>query len=142
MALNAAVIMPPLQQQLWDKTLNVPLAGGFVHFYEDGTLIPKNVYELVGTNEGDYTYVSLGSVITLSGIGTYVDANGGNIPIYLWPFFGSPLDQPPSQMVQNYYIQVYSSTGVFQFDIHDWPGLPVNSEPSEAPIQYYRKYYL
>ena len=132
MPLNQAIILPPLQEQLWDKTLNVPLAGGFVRFFIDGTLTPKNVYELVGTNAGNYTYVSLGSELTLSGIGTYIDENGGNIPIYLWPFLGSPNDQPPNQTVQNYYIQVYSSTGVFQFDIHNWPGFPANAEPIES----------
>lgn len=132
MALNQAFILPPLQQQLWDKTLNVPLAGGFVHFFEDANrTIPKVVYELTGTGPGSYLYVSLGSVLTLSGIGTYVDAEGGNIPIYLWPFLGTPNDQPPSQTAQNYYITVYSSTGVFQFDIPNWPGVSTSVGPSD-----------
>ena len=123
--------MPPLQQQLWDKTLNVPLAGGFVHFFEDeNRTVPKVVYELTGTGPGSYTYVSLGSVLTLSGIGTYVDSSGGNLQVYLWPYTGTPNDVPPSQTAQNYYITVYSSTGVFQFDVPDWPG--VNSVAANA----------
>ena len=125
MPLNPAVIMPPLMQQLWDKTLNVPLAGGFVNFYHDNArTTPKDVYELVGTGPGSYSYVSLGSVLQLSGIGTYIDSSGGNIPIYLWPFAGSPNDQPPSTTADNYYVTVYSLTGVFQFDIPNWPGVP------------------
>jgi hypothetical protein len=124
MVLNQAVIMPPLQQQLWDKTLNVPLAGGFVSFFHDNArTTPKDVYELVGTGPGSYSYVNIGSVLQLSGIGTYIDSSGGNIPIYLWPFAGTPNDQPPSTTADNYYITVYSSTGVFQFDIPNWPGV-------------------
>jgi hypothetical protein len=127
MPLNQAIIMPPLQQQLWDKTLNVPLAGGFVNFFHDNArTTPKDVYELVGTGPGSYSYVDIGSMLTLSGIGTYIDSSGGNIPIYLWPFTGTPNDQPPSTTADNYYVTVYSATGVFQFDIPNWPGVQGN----------------
>lgn len=130
MALNAAVIMPPLQQVIFDKTLQTFLAGGRVFFFEDANrTIPKNVYELTGTGPGSYLYVSLGSELTLSGIGSFIDAEGGNIPIYLWPFTGTPNDNPPSETIQNYYITVYSSTGVFQFDIPNWPGITANASP-------------
>src|SRR6185503_15416768 len=130
---NNAIIMPPLQQQLWDKTLNVPLSGGFVQFFRDSQrTTPKDVYQLTGTGPGSYTYTNLGSVLTLSGIGTYVDANGGNIAIYLWPFTGSPNDDPPSQIADNYYIEVYSSTNVFQFDIPNWPGVGGGSSSSDT----------
>jgi len=121
---NNTILMPPLQQQLWDKTLNVPLSGGIVKFFrDDARTTPKIVYELVGSGPGNYSYVSLGAELTLSGIGTYIDENGGNIPVYLWPFTGNPDDVPPSQTAQNYYITVESSTGVFQFDIINWPGV-------------------
>lgn len=130
MALNAAVIMPPLQQILWDKTLDVPLSNGQVFFWEDSNrTIPKNVYELTGTGPGSYTYVSLGAQLTLSGIGSFIDSSGGNIAIYLWPFTGSPNDIPPSTTIQNYYITVYSSTSVFQFDIPNWPGVTESASP-------------
>lgn len=129
MTFNVAPIMPPLQQQLWDKTLNVPLAGGIVNFFEDSNrTIPKVVYELTGTGPGSYTYTSLGSTLTLSGIGTYIDENGGNIPIYLWPYLGTPNDAVPSQTAQNYYITVYSSNGIFQYDIPNWSGVSSNSQ--------------
>lgn len=130
MALNAAVIMPPLQQVIFDKTLDTFLAGGQVFFFEDANrTIPKNVYELTGSGPGSYIYTSLGSELTLSGIGSFVDHSGNNIAIYLWPFTGTPNDNPPSEIVQNYYITVYSSTGVFQFDIWNWPGI----ESAESP---------
>jgi hypothetical protein len=133
MTFNAAVIMPPLQQIIFDKTLGIPLAGGIVRFFEDANrTIPKVVYELTGTGPGSYTYVSLGSVLTLSGIGTYIDAEGGNIPIYLWPFTGSPNDAIASTIAQNYYITVYSSTNVFQFDIPNWPGVVTNFSPANG----------
>lgn len=128
MALNQAYIMPPLQQTIFDKTLGTFLSAGKVMFFHDTSRSsPKDVYELVGSGPGSYTYVNIGSTLTLSGIGTYVDQNGGNIPIYLWPFDGTPNDQPPNTTADNYYIQVYSSTGVFQFDIPNWPGVPVGS---------------
>lgn len=122
MLTNLAVILPPLQQQLWDKTLNVPLAGGIVRFFEDSNRSnPKNVYELTGSGPGSYTYVNIGSTLVLSGIGTYIDSSGGNIPVYLWPYDGTPTS---SQLIpDNYYITVTSSTGVFQFDIINWPGI-------------------
>jgi len=130
MALNAAVIMSPLQQVIFDKTLDTFLSDGQVFFYEDANrTIPKDVYQLTGTGPGSYTYVSLGSMLTLSGIGSFVDDTGANIAIYLWPFTGSPNDNPPSQTIQNYYIEVYSSTGVFQFDIPNWPGIEANASP-------------
>jgi hypothetical protein len=130
MALNAAFILPPLQQCIFDKTLDTFLAGGKVIFYEDANrTIYKNVYTLSGTGPGNYSYVSLGYELTLSGIGSFVDEEGGNIPIYLWPFTGSPNDMPPSETIQNYYIEVYSSTGVFQFDIPNWPGVTANESP-------------
>jgi hypothetical protein len=134
MALNAAVIMPPLQQVIFDKTLDTFLSDGKVYFYEDANrTVPKEVYELTGTGPGSYTYTSLGTQLTLSGIGSFVDNLGNNIAIYLWPFTGSPNDMPPSQTVQNYYITVYSSTGVFQFDIPNWPGI----EFPEIPTSMY-----
>lgn len=136
MTFNVAPVMPPLQQQLWDKTLNIPLAGGFVNFFQDSNrTIPKVVYELTGTGPGSYTYVSLGSILVLSGIGTYVDAEGGNIPVYLWPFLGTPNDAIPSQTAQNYYLTVYSSTGVFQFDIPNWPGVTSGTAPSSNSFE-------
>lgn len=128
MSLNAAVIMPPLQQCLFDKTLDTFLSEGKVYFWEDeNRTVPKNVYQLTGSGPGSYTYTSLGAVLTLSGIGSFIDGSGGNIAVYLWPFTGSPNDNPPSQTVQNYYITVYSSTNVFQFDIPNWPGIEASS---------------
>lgn len=135
MPLNFAPIMPPLQQTLWDKTLDTFLTEGEVNFFIDGTTTPKNVYQLVGTGPGTYTYVSLGHTLTLSGIGTFIDANGGAIEVYLWPWLGSPNDPIPSQIAQNYYITVYSSTGVFQFDLNNIPGVLSGGQPQETTFE-------
>jgi hypothetical protein len=123
--LNTAFILPALQQSFIDKTLGTPLSAGTVRFFHDNAqTTPKSVYELVGVNQGSYTYKDIGSVQTLSGLGTFVDENGGAILIYLWPYTGDPNDQPPSTDGDNYYIEVYSSTGVFQEDFHNIPGVP------------------
>lgn len=121
MALDSRfVLMLPLQEQLWDKDLNVPLAAGIVSFFEDENRnIPKPVYELVGSYSGGYSYVSLGSVLTLSAIGTFVDLSGNNNIPLLYPFQGTPAQN--TGIIENYFITVYSSTGVFQFSVQAYP---------------------
>lgn len=131
------VLMMPLQEQLWDKDLNVPLAGGIVSFYEDPNRnIPKDVYELVGSYSGGYSYVSLGSVLTLSAIGTFVDLSGNNNIPLLYPFQGTPAQN--TGIIENYFIAVYSSTGVFQFSVQAYPyaqsGGANNSSSTSANI--------
>ena len=112
----------PLQEIIFDKDLNVPLAAGTVQFFVDpNNVVPKDVYQLVGDGMGNYSYVNLGSELTLSGIGTFVDHSGNNIIPYLWVYEGSPTDVPVSTIPQLYFIVVTSSTGVFQFDMPAWP---------------------
>ncbi len=131
MTFNVAPILPALQQTFWDKTLKVLLAGGFINFFEDeNRTISKVVYTLTGTGPGNYSYVSLGSVLTLSGIGTLIDANDGAILVYLWPYLGTPNDAVASTTAQNYYITIYSSTGVFQEDYPNIPGVVSGGTPS------------
>ena len=131
MSLNPKfVLMPSLQQVIFDKTLDTFLSDGIVSFFEDeNRTVPKTVYTLTGTGPGSYQYVSLGSVLTLSGIGSFVDSSGGNIIPYLYPYEGLPTDPEPSTIVELYYITVYSSTGVFQFDISAWPNIIGNATP-------------
>ena len=131
MSLNPQlVLMPSLQQQLWSSLTNSPLAAGTVYFYEDSDkTTPKNVYELTGDNEGNYGYASLGAVLTLSGIGTFVDETGKNLIPYMYPYTGLPTDPVPSTIVDLYYIKVYDVNNVFQFDINAWPNLTQESGP-------------
>jgi hypothetical protein len=114
------VLLPIMEMQLWDKDLNVPLAAGVVSFFEDANrTVPKEVYELVGSYSGGYSYVSLGSVLTLSAIGTFVDLSGNNNVPLLYPYTGTPAQN--TGIVDNYFITVYSSTGVFQFSVQAYP---------------------
>ncbi len=116
------VALFPIQEQIWDKTLNIPAAGAEVYFYSDvDDVTPKPVYQLVGSGAGGYTYVELPNPLILSGIGTYVDPSGASIIPYLWPYEGLPTDSPPSTIVQLYYIKVLDQNGGELFDIHAWP---------------------
>ena len=118
--LNTFFAQVPLQEQIWDKDLNVPLAAGVVSFFSDlANTVPKNVYAL--NNTMPYEYISVGSVLTLSSIGTFVNPNDGtNFIPFMWPFVGDPnVDEATSP--EAYYITVYSSTGIEQFTVHNWP---------------------
>ena len=129
------VLMAPLQEQIWDKDLNVPLAAGVVYFWEDDNrTVPKNVYELVGSYSGGYSYVSLGAVLTLSAIGTFVDlSRNNNIPL-LYPFTGTPAED--TGIPENYFIEVYSaggvSSGIFQFSVQGYPYATQSSFPGNS----------
>ena len=135
MSLNPQLIyMSPFEIQLWDKDLNVPLAAGVVTFYEDKNhSVKKSVWQLVGDGMGTYSYIELPNPLILSGIGTFVDENGINLQVYMYPYIGSPNDVPNSQTVDLYYITVDSSTNVPQFTVNAWPpgltpgGLPTNA---------------
>ncbi len=112
-------LMPPLQQQLLDKTTGEPLAAGIVRFFsETDRITPKNVYSISGDAGAGYTFTSLGSELTLSGFGTFIDGSGNQIIPYLYPF--DSFD--PDHQEELYYIKVYYSDGsTFEFDQKAWP---------------------
>lgn len=112
----------PIQEQIIDSTNGLPLADGTVAFYRDtNRSVPKNIYQRTENPDNTFTYANLGSVVTLSSIGTFVDPAGNNIIPFLWPFLGSPTDSPPSTTVDLYYIVVESSGGVPEFTVSAWP---------------------
>lgn len=121
------VTLPPLQEQLWDKDLNIPLAAGIVTFYEDeNRTVRKDVYQLSHLPGPTYTYVNMGSQLILSSIGTFVDNSGNNFIPYLFPFEGTP--DSSDGTVQLYYITVYSAAppiglGIEQFTVPSWPNI-------------------
>lgn len=120
------VYSPPLEQQLWDKDLNVPLAAGVVSFYsDDGHTIPKDVYIAGAT----VPYTNVGSELTLSSIGTFVYLGSNFVP-FLWPFEGDPSSPPDPLVSEPYYIKVVSEDGVEQFTVDNWP--PNVSESSSS----------
>ncbi len=111
----------PLQEVIFDKDGTGPLAYGTVQFFSDpGFSVPKDVYEETQLPGGTITYTNLGNVLTLSGIGSFVDLSGNNFIPLLYPFVGSPSDTVVGAE-QLYYIQVYNSQGILQFTVTDWP---------------------
>lgn len=135
MALDSRYIqMMPLMQQIWDRDLNIPLAGGVVYFFEDeNRTIGKDVFAIEGSFP-DYTYVNLGSVLTLSAIGTFVDHSGNNIIPFLYPFTGTPAQN--TGIVENYFVQVYSAggvtNGIFQFSAQGLPFASSSAFPGNS----------
>lgn len=120
---NANVVaLFPLQETIWDKDGTGALASGVVSFFSDPAFsVTKDVYqESDDPVTGEVTYVNLGSVLTLSGIGSFVDDSGNNFIPMLYPYEGDPTDSAVGDF-EPYYITVYSSSGVFQFSTNDWP---------------------
>lgn len=114
------IAMFPLQEQIWDKDLNVPLAAGYILFFEDeARTIPKNVFVQTQTPGPTYSYTNIGSTVTLSSIGT-TQYLGTDTTIFLYPFDanGAP---------ELYYIEVFSSTNVLQFTRSGWPPATMSS---------------
>ena len=123
------VLMQGLQQPILDKNTGLPLAGGTLNFYEDNSRnTRKNVYELTGSPP-NYTYSPLPNAMTLSTIGTPMDAAGNPTAIYYKPYddAGNP---------QLYYITVYDSLGNFQYSLEAWPNQPLANEPTNEAVSY------
>ena len=115
---------PSLQDYFVDKDNGAPLSAGIVKFYRDenhNTL--KNVYQQIRNPAPpfDYQFVSLGSELTLSSIGTFVDGNGADIIPYFYPWTNAPGDPTGQGDLDLYYITVDSAGLVRQFDREAWP---------------------
>ncbi|TAL08456.1 MAG: hypothetical protein EPO02_12765 [Nitrospirae bacterium] len=109
---------PPMSYIFLDKDTGLPMTSGFVFFYRDSARTEvKPVYELAS----DYTYSVLSDPLQLGANGAFVDANGNQIVIYLYPYLGSPSDVTPSNTIDLYYVQIYSTQNVFQQSIAAWP---------------------
>lgn len=108
-----------LQQTLFDKDTGLALASGVVSYFSDPAFsIPKDVYEVSYTPSGGYVYADIGSTLTLSSIGTFIDGSGNNsIPI-LFPYTGT--ESAPGDF-EPYYIQVHNSSSILQFTVAGWP---------------------
>lgn len=114
--------MYPAQIATFDSTTGLALSGGIYTFYEDiARSVPKNVYQRTENPDNTFTYTSLGNVLELSSIGTFIDASGNNIIPFLWPYTGLPSATPPSTIVDLYYITVQSSGFTSQFTVSAWP---------------------
>jgi hypothetical protein len=136
MALDSRLIIASDLQSLFrDKDTGLPLRNGVIAFYEDeARTISKPVYKLSGSPP-NYSYVSLGSEITLSSIGTMQDDNtGDDIILYYFPFEGTPEDSDGN--VELYYVTVENESGVNQFTREAWPNF-INTESSSTDFTNY-----
>jgi hypothetical protein len=115
---------PSLQDYFADKDNGAPLSAGIVTFYRDENHnTRKNVYQQIRNPNPpyDYQFVSLGSQLTLSSIGTFVDQNGADIIPYFYPWTNAPADPEGQGDLDLYYITVDSAGLVRQFDREAWP---------------------
>lgn len=123
--------MFPLQETIWDKDGTGPLAAGIVSFYSDPAFtIPKVVYEQ--SNQAPYSFTNIGSVLVLSGIGSFVDGSGENFIPMLYPYSLPPTDPLAPGTFQPYFIKVVSSGNIQQFTVTNWP--PNNFSIEETTI--------
>lgn len=118
------VAAPMLQDYLVDKTTGTPLAGGKIFLYQDTSRTTfKDWFYQTGT-PGNYTYPTLDNPLTLSSVGTIQDPNGNDVIPFFYPF-----DENNANIVQTYFIQVYStlsdgSIALLQFTRENFPFTP------------------
>jgi hypothetical protein len=116
-----------LEENLFDKATGLPLSGGIVTFYVDGTNTLKNIYQQTGALGGPYTYTALPNPMTLNADGSTSDSSGNNVKIYYYPYAEGVLPLTP----QYYYVTVYNSAGTFQFSRSNFPfgAVPIQPTP-------------
>lgn len=111
----------PLQYVFRDKDTGLPLSAGVVSFFSDPDFtIPKSVYQLSLLPDNTIVFVDIGNVLILSSIGTFVDDSGDNLVPYYYPWTNGPEDTDPGDE-ELYFVKVYSSGGVLQFTLQEWP---------------------
>lgn len=118
---NRLITSSDLQQYFVSKSNGEANAGGTIRFWVDtDRTTPKDVYELVqDLNTLNYSYVPLPNPLTLSGVGTVVDSSNNDIPIYWFPYDGTPDDSFDN--LELYYVEVYDANGQLQFTREAWP---------------------
>ena len=135
---NVYIVESPSIQNLFrDKDSGLPLANGVVTWYHDNNrTVLKDIYQQVRQPDGTYSYVTLPNPLTLGSTGTYVDNDGNDINVYLWPYVGVPTDTVPGA-TDKYYLTVYSApppigNSSFQEDRENWPpNVAGTSNPSD-----------
>lgn len=106
-----------IETVILDKDTGAPLSGGLVYFEQDNNRgVLKPVYQITGSSP-NYTYTQLPNPMTLSAIGTFMDALDNPTVPYFFPY-DDALDP------EYYYVRVTSSTGVEQFTREAVPYLP------------------
>ncbi|CAB4161452.1 hypothetical protein UFOVP733_50 [uncultured Caudovirales phage] len=107
-AITSYMLANPLQLFFIDVNTQTPLSGGKLRFYRDADQITqKEVFKYTGT-PGNPTFISLGTVITLTAQGTPGDDQGNDILYYYLPYDSEGKWDP-------YYITVEDINGTQQF---------------------------
>ena len=111
----------PLQYVFRDKDTGDPLSAGVVLFFADPDFtVPKSVYQLTLLPDNTIQFVDIGNTLILSSIGTFVDDSGANLVPYYYPWTNAPESENKGEE-ELYFIKVYSSGGVLQFTLQEWP---------------------
>lgn len=110
-----------------DKDTGLPLAAGVVTFYRDSQRVtPKVVYQITGTTP-NYTFISMGNVLTLGMNGGFVDGNGDPFIPYAYPY-------DAEGALDLYYITIESEGGVPQETIDACPYVISANVPPEQRL--------
>lgn len=130
MALDTRYVPTKYFQEIFlDKDTGCPLSGGVVKFYRDNArTTPKEVYQLTGTPP-NYTYISLGTEVTLSSSGTFQDGSSNDITVYLFPY-------DTSGNIDLYYATVESSGAVSQFTREGFPNVSQEDIEDEELLNF------
>lgn len=118
-----------LETYFVNKDDGSPLSGGYVKFFSDvNRTVEKDVYQQVQLSDNTYRFVNIGSIVTLTAVGTFGSpTDGTDIQVYAFPYDGTE-DAPGNPEL--YYLQVYSSGDVLQFTRE---AQPANFAPSTNP---------
>lgn len=127
------MIAPSLQEYFVDKDTGLPLANGKVFFYQDDNRsVLKPIYTLSGT-PSNYGYTPLSNPVTLNGVGTFSSNETDDVLPYYFPY-----NELNHNIVQLYYIEVYSSGGVLQFTRQGYPNLGSSSDVNPYGYNFVR----
>lgn len=116
-----------LEEYFVDNVSGLPLSGGTIEFWVDENRSqPKPVYQISGSPP-NYTYSLLPNPITLSPVGTVVNASNPavNVAIYYYPY-----DEEGN--LQLYYVVVRDSSGNVQLTREAWPNLSEANDPADS----------
>ena len=129
MALDLRYIPTKYFQEIFlDKDSGCPLTGGVIKFFRDiARTTPKEVFILSGSPP-NYTYVSIGTEVTLSSIGTF-QYNNDDVTVYLFPY-------DSSGKIDLYYATVESSGAVPQITRPGFPNVAEGEDEEEDQNNY------
>lgn len=121
------IVASDLESFFVNKDSGLPLANGTISFFRDlARNVPKPVFQLSGAPP-NYTYTSMGSIITLSSVGTVQNSGGDNEVIYYFPY-------DDEGTLDLYYAVIRDEDGVEQFTREAWPNISAETDPTRDAI--------